>query len=898
MRRLALPAVLSAALAGSAIALAGPPAQARTAPSDRTAPSERGRLDVLFVGAHPDDESGTLSTLGQWNEFDKARTGVLTVTRGEGGGNAAGTEEGPALGLLREDEERRAVGKAGVTDVHNLDKVDFYYTVSAPLTEDTWGHDDTLAKVVRIVRETRPKVIVTMNPAPLPGQHGNHQEAARLATEAYRAAADPNAFPTQLSKEGLKTWAPGRLFQGGGASGPTGQECAAKLTPSTPASVAYGVWGGRTSARNGGKTWAQVEREAQRLYVSQGWAGFPDAPSDPSKIGCDYFTQIASRVPFTLGNTDPSAPLEGAVTPVKGGLPLGTQFSLTTGSYGVTPGAAFTVTAHASAPKKLGNARAALSVPSGWNVTGSGDLGKLGSRERTATFTVTPPAGASVGRAQISATLTSGRATGQTATMVNVQPPVTGQQQPLPRVDDFDTWATKTGVPALIGQMKRVLTVGSGKSRDVRVDLVNTTSSAQSGTVKLDLPKGFSADAASKPYTLAADAKGTATFKVTNTDASLPTSNQGGSGGDYDYTITTTPSSGPADVETAALELVPVAEIPKAAAAPKIDGKEETGEYTGAELNLSRVWEGDACASAADCSATGKVTWTDDALNVLVKVRDDKQGTVLGADDCKRHWRTDSVEIGIDPRGDSENTSTTFKTGIFPQMADGKPCFERDADAHQGGADAAPGMQVAATVNQPYDGYTVEAKIPFKDLPTAVDPARMGLNVFVYDSDTQDKTGQTRIGWSTWGGVQGDPYRWGQTTLPGYTPDPGLPTTPPAPVMPTDAAASVNSPQSIEQAVRTGIPLAGGPAAPRSDSARISGTPKVSGGSTTFRLRATGPGTAHVTVWDGKVLGTRTVEVKRAGPQSVTVTGASGLLAVAFEAKKGGTASSVARLTR
>ena len=42
----------------------------------------------------------------------------------------------------------------------------------------------------------------------------------------------------------------------------------------------------------------------------------------------------------------------------------------------------------------------------------------------------------------------------------------------------------------------------------------------------------------------------------------------------------------------------------------------------------------------------------------------------------------------------------------------------------------------------------------------------MGLNIFVYDSDTQDKTGQTRIGWSTWGGVQGDPYRWGVARCP------------------------------------------------------------------------------------------------------------------------------------
>src|SRR6266403_1197549 len=38
-------------------------------------------LDVLFVGAHPDDESGDLSTFGQWNEQRHVRTGVLTITR-------------------------------------------------------------------------------------------------------------------------------------------------------------------------------------------------------------------------------------------------------------------------------------------------------------------------------------------------------------------------------------------------------------------------------------------------------------------------------------------------------------------------------------------------------------------------------------------------------------------------------------------------------------------------------------------------------------------------------------------------------------------------------------------------------------------------------------------------
>jgi hypothetical protein len=104
------------------------------------------------------------------------------------------------------------------------------------------------------------------------------------------------------------------------------------------------VWGGRRS-REYGKTWAQVEREAQRAYASQGWAGFPDVSTDPNAIGCDYMTQIDSRVPFTRGDLtaeagDSSTMLEGAVLQAPGGLPLGTRLDLSTGSSTSSPEAA------------------------------------------------------------------------------------------------------------------------------------------------------------------------------------------------------------------------------------------------------------------------------------------------------------------------------------------------------------------------------------------------------------------------------------------------------------------------------------------------------------------------------------------------------------------------------
>lgn len=888
-KRLAVPLALAAGLLGPAppahAAQSGPPpyGTASYGAVSYGSASPKGRLDVLFIGAHPDDESGDLSTFGQWNQRLHLRTGVLTITRGEGGGNAVGTEEGPALGLLREGEERRAVGKAGITDIDYLDKVDFYYTVSDPLTREVWGHDATLAKVVRLVRETRPKVIVTMTPSPIPGRHGNHQEAGRLAVEAYYAAADPHAYPGQITEEHLRPWRVARLLhQEHLVQGPAGPSCESAFTPADPSADVYGVWAGRASKQ--GPTWAAIEAAASREYASQGWANNPGPPADPDKIGCDYFTQVDSRVPFTRANHDPLAALEGALYPATGGLPLGTEFSLTTSRFGVTAGRPFTVTAHASRP-----GRVTLSAPAGWTVAGSGRLS-----HGTAAFTVTPAG--NPGRIRIGATLTTAHGTGTTGRAVEVEPPVTGEQQPLPRVADFDAWAAATGVPQLSGRVKRVLTLPAGGSREVRVDLAGTTGAAQSGTVTLNLPKGFAAEPATRAYTLATGTTGSVTFTVRDTDPSLPTSNQGGSGGDYDYTITTT-SPGGRDVAKAALELVPVTTIPHAAAAPTVDGTESPGEYAGSALGLSRLWEGAPCGSPADCSATGKVTWYDDALYVVVHVTDDRQGSVLTRADCKRHWRTDSVEIAIDPRGDAENTSTTFKTGILPATAEGGPCFERDADNHQGpGAQTAPGMTVASTVSSPYTGYTVETKIPLADLPAAVDPSRMGLDVLIYDSDTTDKTGQTRIGWSTWGGVQGDPYRWGLATLPGYTPPPGRPATAPPPVIPKTAALSVNSPQSIAQAAATGIPLAAGPAAPRSDTARIAGRPIVHGGSVTFRLRATGPGTAYAYVWDGRTAGQKTVHVTAAGTSTVTVPGAHGLLAVAFAAQSGGTAGSAAPL--
>ncbi len=870
-------------------------------PAAVAAPTAPLNLDALFVGAHPDDEGFDITAFGQWAENYGLETGVVTITRGEGGGNAVGPEEGPALGLLREGEERRAVAYGFVDNIFYLDKVDFYYTVSAPLTEELWGHDSTLAKTVRIIRETKPDVIITMDPAPSPGNHGNHQFAARTALEAFYAAADPNVFSSQITQEGLQPWRAKRLFLGGlgltspqaaatsllGGSGLLPTQVQGDCSPDNP------LFGGASdsadhvySFSNDGfsqrwlEPWFVVGYQALNNYASQGFSGATGVAIGALEAAlCPAFIQVDSRVPFSAKNIATNAVFEGATYGAAGGLPLGTEFSLTVAPYHVLAGKAFTVTAHArwGGATRSPAATVALSLPDGWtwSAKGNGSLGQLAAGvEKTVAFKVTPSATAAAGVTRIGATLNVGSATGATDRKVDVVPPVAGRLERLPAVADFRTWANTIGVPQIEDIVFPVLSLGVGEARTIGVDLTNYSSVSQSGAVTITPPAGFAVAGNTQHYSkLSAGATKRVTFTVTNTDTSLATSSDGG---DYPLEITTTSTSG-TGTENAGLELVPRTSIPQAAQAPVVDGVAEPGEYSGQSLDVSRQWEGLAPpAGSQDASGTARVTWFGSDLYILVDVTDNVQGTSLDPSDCKRHWRTDSVELTIDPRANSENTSTTFKAGVLPWTNDAlhgnPPCFERDADNHQGGPETAPGMQVASNVTVPYHGYTIEAKIPFADLPAAVDPAKMGLNILIYDSDTQDKTGQHRLGWSVWGGVQGDPYRWGHAAVTGYTSPSTMPLVAPPPIVPDTALLSAQSPQSIIQSVDNGVPMAGDAAAPSSDTVQFSRGPALSASQINLTLKASGPGSAYVFAWTGSAVAAQTrLDFSGAGSQDAVL---------------------------
>jgi len=169
---------------------------------------------ILYVTAHPDDENnGVLVQLNRGRGLD---TALLTLTRGDGGQNEIGPELFQALGILR-TEELAAIHRYDRAVQYFTRAYEFGYSFSVEETFEKWGREETLRDVVRVVRMTRPDVILTLPlEAPLGGQH--HQAAARLAVEAFRAAADPARFPEQIA-EGLRPWQARKVYQGGVGGG-------------------------------------------------------------------------------------------------------------------------------------------------------------------------------------------------------------------------------------------------------------------------------------------------------------------------------------------------------------------------------------------------------------------------------------------------------------------------------------------------------------------------------------------------------------------------------------------------------------------------------------------------------------------------------------------------------
>lgn len=147
---------------------------------------------VLMIAAHPDDENTAL--LAYFTRRLFVRAAYLSVTRGEGGQNLLGPEQGDALGVIR-TQELLAARRVDGAEQFFTRAIDFGFSKTADESMQKWGRERTLSDIVRVIRRFRPDVIVLRFSGTPRDGHGHHQVSAILGREAFLAAADAKQFP-------------------------------------------------------------------------------------------------------------------------------------------------------------------------------------------------------------------------------------------------------------------------------------------------------------------------------------------------------------------------------------------------------------------------------------------------------------------------------------------------------------------------------------------------------------------------------------------------------------------------------------------------------------------------------------------------------------------------------
>lgn len=169
------------------------------------------RLNVtgsaLMIAAHPDDENTAL--LAWLARGRKVRTGYLSLTRGEGGQNVIGSEQGRLLGQIR-TQELLAARRIDGAEQYFSRAVDFGFSKTAEETLAKWDRKAVLGDAVWVIRKFRPDVILLRFSGTPRDGHGQHQASAILGKEAFLAAADPKEFPEQLTE--VQPWQAKRLL--------------------------------------------------------------------------------------------------------------------------------------------------------------------------------------------------------------------------------------------------------------------------------------------------------------------------------------------------------------------------------------------------------------------------------------------------------------------------------------------------------------------------------------------------------------------------------------------------------------------------------------------------------------------------------------------------------------
>jgi mycothiol conjugate amidase Mca len=174
-------------------------------------------LTLMAVHAHPDDEVFTTGGVIAKAAAEGIRTVLVTATRGEEGEildpDLDLEEARHRLGAIREAELRRAADILGVEELYFLG---FRDSGMAGTPENDNPHnfqnadpEEATSRLVRLIRQTRPDVIVTYDERGGYG-HPDHIAVHRTTVAAFDAAGDPNRFPDP----DLPPWQPRKLYYG------------------------------------------------------------------------------------------------------------------------------------------------------------------------------------------------------------------------------------------------------------------------------------------------------------------------------------------------------------------------------------------------------------------------------------------------------------------------------------------------------------------------------------------------------------------------------------------------------------------------------------------------------------------------------------------------------------
>jgi len=271
---------------------------AQTSALHKPGPDDRFKADILVIVAHPDDETLIAGYLARAVFDQRKRVAVLYGTRGDAGGNAAGYEQAASLGAVREIEARRAIASLGITNAWFIGGPD---TAGQDVLRslETWHHGQALEQAVRLVRLTRPEVILTWLPDYVVGEnHGDHQAAAVIATEAFDMAGDPTAFPEQIAAprnraavgnltEGLHTWQPKKIYYFSDTSHPDFLKGKGPQYSMTEASPSRGV------------PYSRLAAEEATYHLTQSGVGF----AAKQALEKDDLKRLEAPIQFILGKS-------------------------------------------------------------------------------------------------------------------------------------------------------------------------------------------------------------------------------------------------------------------------------------------------------------------------------------------------------------------------------------------------------------------------------------------------------------------------------------------------------------------------------------------------------------------------------------------------------------------